>query len=243
MFRSIRHRSSYFYLFIALSVLGLGYPLLEFDVWGMWVWQISFWLVLLTGLRACARHRRIVALSKILAVTILGLSIPNLILTLDDSLMFGGPWLIALAFTSFVFLSFTTVVLLIDVMSSPTVDVSRLFGATCVYFLLGLAFAELYLLVFLVADVAGMSDGMIVEHATQRFGSAKAQALYFSFVTLPTLGYGDLAPKSAAIRLFAPLEAILGQLYLTILVARLVGLHIARGALTAQDEREDTPPD
>jgi hypothetical protein len=51
--------------------------------------------------------------------------------------------------------------------------------------------------------------------------------LYFSFVTLTTLGYGDVVPTSPVTRTLASLEAITGQLYLTVLVARLVGLHIA----------------
>ena len=50
--------------------------------------------------------------------------------------------------------------------------------------------------------------------------------LYFSFVTLTTLGYGDLFPTLHVARFLASAEAISGQLYLTILVARLVGLHI-----------------
>jgi hypothetical protein len=51
--------------------------------------------------------------------------------------------------------------------------------------------------------------------------------LYFSFATLTTLGYGDIVPVSAIARTLATLEAITGQLYLAVLVARLVGLHIA----------------
>ena len=51
--------------------------------------------------------------------------------------------------------------------------------------------------------------------------------VYFSFVTLTTLGYGDIAPLSQTARTLAWAEALLGQLYLTILVARLVGMHIS----------------
>jgi hypothetical protein len=49
---------------------------------------------------------------------------------------------------------------------------------------------------------------------------------YFSFITLTTVGYGDIVPHSPAARTLAALEAITGQIYLTVLVARLVGLHI-----------------
>jgi len=56
---------------------------------------------------------------------------------------------------------------------------------------------------------------------------SSAVALYFSFVTITTLGYGDIVPVSEAARMLASFEAFTGQVYITILVARLVGLHIA----------------
>ena len=50
---------------------------------------------------------------------------------------------------------------------------------------------------------------------------------YFSFVTMTTLGYGDIVPTVPFARVVATLQAVVGQMYLTALVARLVGLHIA----------------
>jgi len=61
------------------------------------------------------------------------------------------------------------------------------------------------------------------------------QLRYFSFVTLATVGYGDIVPHTAAARTLALLEAILGQFYLVALVGRLVGLHIVHS-----DERSPT---
>jgi voltage-gated potassium channel Kch len=49
---------------------------------------------------------------------------------------------------------------------------------------------------------------------------------YFSFMTLTTVGYGDIIPRSPAARTMAMLEAVMGQIYLMVLVARLVGLYI-----------------
>ena len=50
--------------------------------------------------------------------------------------------------------------------------------------------------------------------------------LYFSFVTLTTLGYGDITPVHPLARSMATIEALTGQLYIAVLVARLIGLHI-----------------
>ena len=57
----------------------------------------------------------------------------------------------------------------------------------------------------------------------------RTHLLYFSFVTLTTLGYGDITPLTPVSGNFAILEATVGQLYLTVLVARLVGMHISQG--------------
>ena len=54
------------------------------------------------------------------------------------------------------------------------------------------------------------------------------QTLYFSFVTMFTLGYGDIVPLSATARAFAIIETFAGQVLLVVLIARLVGLHVAQ---------------
>jgi len=52
--------------------------------------------------------------------------------------------------------------------------------------------------------------------------------IYYSFVTITTLGYGDITPTTDLASTFSFLEAVIGQLYLAVLIARLVGVHIAQ---------------
>ena len=52
--------------------------------------------------------------------------------------------------------------------------------------------------------------------------------LYFSLVSITTMGYGDILPVSALARSFASLEGVFGTLYLAVMIARLVGLHSRR---------------
>jgi hypothetical protein len=59
--------------------------------------------------------------------------------------------------------------------------------------------------------------------------------LYFSLLNLTTMGYGDIVPVSGLAWPLAALEAVLGTLYLTVIVARLVGLHIAASILGEDD--------
>ena len=100
-----------------------------------------------------------------------------------------------------------------DVLSGGTVDMNRVFGAVCVYLLIGLSWAILF----------GLVDRFPGEDSFRGLDGAPGTYLYFSFVTLTTLGYGDIVPLSAAARTLVALEATLGQLYLAILVAALVG--------------------
>ncbi len=66
----------------------------------------------------------------------------------------------------------------------------------------------------------------LAQIACQSQATHLGNAGYYSFVTMTTLGYGDIVPASPVARMCAVLQAVLGQLYLAVLVARLVGLHI-----------------
>jgi hypothetical protein len=101
------------------------------------------------------------------------------------------------------------------------VDSERIFSALTVYVMAGLIFAVGY---WTVERVWPGSFGAP--------GAADLDlpgAIYFSFVTLATLGYGDITPVSEAARGFAILEAVAGQMYIAVLVARLVGLFTVSG--------------
>jgi hypothetical protein len=90
----------------------------------------------------------------------------------------------------------------------------RIAGAVAVYLLLGLIWTRLYQFVELVSPGAfRVPDGE---------SPNSASLAYFSFVTLATLGYGDISPINIVARDLAVLEAIMGQLYLVILISRLV---------------------
>jgi hypothetical protein len=90
----------------------------------------------------------------------------------------------------------------------------RIAGAVNIYLLLGLIFARLYQVVdFMVPGSFRFPEGEVLNIS----GLA-----YFSFVTLATLGYGDITPVSVVARDLAVLEAVTGQLYLVILISRLV---------------------
>lgn len=108
-----------------------------------------------------------------------------------------------------------------DVLFGGPVDENRLAGAICVYLLIGVARSVLYL--YLALFDAASFRGLVSEG----WAAGSAEFLYLSFVTLTTLGYGDLAPVTPLARTLAYLEAVFGQMDLTVLVAALVGKLLA----------------
>lgn len=109
----------------------------------------------------------------------------------------------------------TLPVTLMRVLRHERVTHETVLGALCTYVLLGLLFAFLYIAVDpLIGASFFVQPG---EHQESEF-------LYFSFVTLTTLGFGDLSPSVGVPQALVALEALLGQVFLVTLVARLVTL-------------------
>ena len=121
-----------------------------------------------------------------------------------------------------IFLATATAVAMKQIALDSKVSTNRIIGAICVYLMLGVIWALMYSL--LDAAVPGSFSG-VVEHSMT--GAWDPDWVYFSFVTLTTLGYGDLLPLTVSARALAYFEAIVGQFYLAILVAGLVGAYLS----------------
>lgn len=100
--------------------------------------------------------------------------------------------------------------------SVKEVDADTVKGGICVYLLLGIAWMALYRFVY------ELNPGSF----SVQFSNVW-EFMYFSFTTLTTLGYGDITPVSSFAMMLTNLEAMAGQLFLAIFVARLVGMHVA----------------
>jgi hypothetical protein len=123
----------------------------------------------------------------------------------------GGLWLAIAAVATSAAVRFT--------LGSRLVDAEKVAASLSAYLLAGLLFAVAYVLV----DYRW--PGSVVDAASGAGGPVTLRtAVYFSFVTLATLGYGDVVPRGVA-RGIALVEAVGAQLYLTVTVARLVGLY------------------
>lgn len=99
----------------------------------------------------------------------------------------------------------------------------KICGGICGFLLLGLLWSTMYSLVVLVDPNA---FGGTISTAAEDYHNI----LYFSYTTLTTVGYGDLVPKTPVAKMLANMEGLVGQLYLAILIARLVSEHAEQRA-------------
>lgn len=141
----------------------------------------------------------------------------------------GALWLrVAGHLLSLTLLSFTTLVMLNSLIQAEEVSGDTIVGGICVYLLFGLCFAMVFIVTFELQPGAFLSGGEAIIRSPSDTSAHATELLYFSFVTLTTLGFGDITPVGDIPRMFAVSEAIVGQLYLTIFVARLVGMYVGR---------------
>ncbi len=108
------------------------------------------------------------------------------------------------------------------------VDRDTVLGAVCGYVLIGYVFAFAYAVLGDVNPASFSSTVVLPEYDGARIGHGTPELLYYSFVTLSTVGYGDIIPANRIARVLAILEMLIGQLYLAAFVARLVGVMSAR---------------
>ena len=110
------------------------------------------------------------------------------------------------------------------VLRKGRITADKIYAAICVYLLVGYGWSFGYAVLEEVTP--GSFSGLTEEQLVDPYVARVMQLRYFSFITLATVGYGDILPKSPAARTLAALEAVMGQFYMAVLVARLVGLHI-----------------
>ena len=126
------------------------------------------------------------------------------------------------------FLGQLIVVIFTDIVGRRTVTMDAVLGASCIFVMLGLTFGSAYIMVEWLVP-GSFSFQALPQSLNSVFGqsSTEYQLVYFSLVTMTTIGYGDIVPLAPAARSLASIEGLLSQLYLAIIIARLVGLTIA----------------
>jgi hypothetical protein len=209
-------QTNFFYLFGALMFLMLAVPFAhDFEIFDPAQARAFFFSVLMiVGARSLKGGGRYFRVGMVLAIV--GV-ILNVIAVSQHSLVFQYSSSLCLIAFLLVSISYT----LRQVVFGTELDTNRLVGAICVFLLLGVIWALAYsfLELLIPASFSGIEPG-----AAEGWES---DWIYFSFVTLTTLGYGDITPVSATARSLVYMQAIAGQFYIAVLVAGLVGAYIS----------------
>jgi hypothetical protein len=110
------------------------------------------------------------------------------------------------------------------VLATRHVDLDLIFGAVVAYLLMAIGFGFIYT-VLLTLDPQAFNVGNLPDLGS--YATLESQMIYFSFVTIATLGYGDIIPHLPLPRILAGLEAVIGQFYIAVVIAWLVSRHAA----------------
>ncbi len=202
--------------FLSLLVTLLLYlgvvPLIDRFVSFKFLLDILFSMILLSAIFAVSQKKHQTVIALVLGIPMLAMIwVSKFVVT--DRLLIGAQLLGAF------FFGYTIIRFLAFIFTESRVTRNVIYAAIIVYLLMGLFWSDLYHLLNHLQpgsfDITGIQTG-----------NPKLILAYFSYVTLTTLGYGDISPLTDIAYSLAILEAIIGQLYLTVLVARLVALHI-----------------
>jgi len=124
--------------------------------------------------------------------------------------------------TALIFFLFAGIRVISNLIKAEKINANAIFAAIVVYLIAGVLWAGVYNILELLHPGSLNLGNIDVRDASYRL-------VYFSFVTLTTLGYGDIAPLTDIASAFVILEAIFGQMYITVLIAWLVGRYISEG--------------
>jgi hypothetical protein len=208
---------------IAMLVLG---PLVEEFVGLKILIDILWSAIFVSAIYAVSQKKRHIVIGVLLALPMLG-SIWTKYFFQNKALMVVG------SLCGAAFFLFAIIQMLIFIYRQKEVTRDLIVGAAVVYLFMALMWTFIFGVVeTLHPGSFNIPQGQDIE--------ANRTFLYYSFVTLTTLGYGDITPATGLARSLCILEAVIGQLYLVVQVAWLVGVHVSQSMLkkSRQDDEE-----
>gem|GEM_PF-253530 len=212
-----------FLLMLLLTLVGISPAMVANQLNLVSPLDLLVFTIMLAGLRAANPGRRPFLFG-------VGLTSATIVMHCGAYLLSNPTLLVAHHVVTLSALAYAQATILTAIIGDTQVTLETLKAAVCGYLLLGLAF------VFVFAIIAFLHPGSFLI-PTENGGRTVAQLsirqsfpelMYFSFATLTTLGYAELIPHGAWAKTLCYVEAILGQIYVTILIARLVGMQASR---------------
>lgn len=205
------HHLKFYPLLIALILLITLYPFLSIFSNGQQLINLALAIVAIASVYAASYHKPYFFVG-------LGLGIPFILLTITHIFSSNTTLYLITLINGAIFYLYTTLILIRFTLKQTRITSQIISAGVCVYFLFGLLWTELYI-------IAGiLIPGSFATALNLSWGTY----VYYSFMTLTTIGYGDIVPATLTTQALSILEGITGMLYLTIFMARLVGLYIVQ---------------
>ncbi|NIO04671.1 MAG: two pore domain potassium channel family protein [Proteobacteria bacterium] len=205
----------FLFLLISILLLFVVRPFLEGYIGIGILLEVFFSFILISGAYAVSRKKYLFIIGLLLGIAAFVTRWSTHFVQTSSLPLVGNSFMI-------VFFVYVTINLLSYLFSEREVTADVIMAAVCGYIFIGLIWA----FVFSVIEALQPGSFRLVEGQTTEV----ANFTYYSFVTQTTLGYGDITPLTAPARSISLLEAIIGQLYLAVLIARLVGIHISQSS-------------
>jgi hypothetical protein len=207
-------RDRYLFLLISLLSLILIAPLLEEIFKLTTLINIIITAIFLSSLYAISQKAQNVRIAVgLLLPVIAGMWIANFA---------GLPYLRLVGdFFAILFYAFVIIIILSALLKEEAVTLDVIYGAVAVYLLMAIMWT------FIFDVIENITPGSFQVTATHSQGT-RIHFFYYSIVTITTVGYGDILPVSLTARALSILEMVVGQIYLIVLIARLVGINITQ---------------
>jgi voltage-gated potassium channel len=210
-------------LLCALATFMCVLPFISGAKVGVIALRVGTILLLFAAVYSVSERRWHLVLAILLALPAIGAQIAPTLLGEHGTLMLRMGM-------SAVFLTYIAILISVFLLKQNRVSADMILGAINVYLLFAIAFMFLHAFVEVSTPGSYLYQGENLNAVFKGHPEVDALAflLYFSVVTMTTLGYGDIAPAVPAARMLCSLEAVIGQLFVAIFIARLVSLHIGR---------------
>ena len=212
------------WLLVAQIAFIASSPLVVSNEAGQWIRITGLFAILLSGVYAAAVRRGFLVVALILLA-------PALFAWLGPDIFSDVIDEVLRLLSAAACLTFTCVVIITSLYRQEQVTQETITGGIDAYLLMGIIFMLFHQAIAITDPSAYTLHGLPMNEFAVPIDQLHgiSTMLYFSFTTLTTLGYGDIAPASNIARLLTNTEAIIGQLYVAIFIARLVSLRVTQG--------------
>jgi len=226
-FTRICFKNRFRYLFVSLLAMLVIGPFVEGFAYLQILFSVFLTAIFISAIYAISQERRHTLIASFLALPALGFTWATYF---TQSIAFS----LVSSFLGAVFFIFIAINILAFISQQGHVTTDMIIGAAVVYLLIAMTWLTAYEIIeTLHPGSFAMPEGQLQD--------SRYLFLYYSLVTITTLGYGDVTPLTSVASSFSALEAVVGQLYLVITVAWLVGVHVSQSKNRKSPENTSTP--